>query len=159
MTDPVSLADFYAEIGTQVQDALSPDHTPLFLRSAPLPTIENQEEWVSFEVLGMDPAITPKLYVNQELDVQITCYSLHSQYRKDQNPLKHLEMSDKIKPLIDRRSFTLNGSMIEFLEARVVNLDLRSMGDFSKSIYQQSPKLNTVCIVLLSKARIIDLRT
>ncbi len=153
MADPITLADLYAQIGTEIQQLLPT--TPLFLRSAPLPSIAESEEWLSFELLGMTPSISPQLYVNQQVDLQITCYSLHSQFRKDTNPLRHLEMVDIVKPLIDSRAHDFGNAVIEFFEAKVINLDLRSMGDFSKAIYQQSPKLNTNAAVILNSGQII----
>ncbi|MBA3761739.1 MAG: hypothetical protein H0X04_00150 [Chthoniobacterales bacterium] len=131
------------------------DHAPtrvLQLKGMQPQVLENVEEWVSYELLASpaQPAHNTEIY--EHLKFQVTCFSRHGHIRKDGDFNRPWELADEYIALLANSRVLIETSCLLFKEASPIYLDLRSFNDSSKLISEQSPPLNTHCVVLLIDA-------
>lgn len=93
---------------------------------------------------------------------EITCYSKHADQRKIQNEQGNLhrqfEFAQAYFDLVNQKDYKVETSLLRFHEARMINLDLNSLGQNASPFAQTSPKMNLNAIVIEAKAQIFKVR-
>jgi hypothetical protein len=149
--------EIYTELLKRVEQQCDKANRPLIIKGTPLPKLENYDEWVSFELLSKFSMPTEKhVCVNDTYDIQLTLYSKHAEYRTDKSFTAIYKMVDMFNPIFNQASFYIKTSCIRFEESKIVHMDLRSLSDFAKAIYQNSPPLQTLAAVIINQGTIID---
>lgn len=153
LTDNPTFMDIYTELASVIQDVMP--EIIMLLRGEPIPKIGSVEEWIQFDFLSNYPiASQTKRKFDDWCNFQVTCYSMHSEYRVDHKFSRPYELASIYKPAINRKNYPIKNTCIKFYDATMQYLDLRSSGDFSKEIYQNNPSLQVHSTVLTSRARI-----
>lgn len=148
-----SFFDIYTGVAKIIR-ALDPAMT-VVLRGQPIPKIGTKEEWLQFDFLSQYPiASQTTLKYDEWCNFQLSCYSVHAEYRADRSFTRPYEIGETYKQLINRKSYPIKDTCIQFFDATMQYLDLRSSGDFSKEIYQNNPSLQVHSTVITSRARI-----
>jgi len=123
---------------------------PICIRGMQAPKLEGLPEWIAFEVLYQGSAPSRRGVISKEIDVQITVYTRHAEYRSDKKFTAISDLEDKYGAIFHQKDICIKSSCISFQENRIVPLDLRSIGDFAKDIIQQEPPLHTLASVILN---------
>lgn len=127
---------------------------PVVLKGMPLPQLDAQQEFVAFDLLSEVEKSSFSLDGDRVYTVQLTCYALHAEYRADKSIDAPYKLAYKYKPVIHRANHMIKSSCLRTLDSRIVYLDLRASGDYSKQIFQSSPSLKVHSCVLHTTAHI-----
>jgi hypothetical protein len=149
--------EIYTELLKRVESVCNPSKRPFIVKGTPLPKLADYDEWVCFELLSKFSAPTEKaVCVNDVYDIQITLYSKHAEFRSDKSFTAIYKMVDEFNEIFNQASFYIKTSCIRFEESKIVHMDLRSLSDFAKAIYQNSPPMQTLAAVIINQGTIID---
>lgn len=146
MTRP-TFTDVYLGLAKRVQDTFP--GLPLALKGMPQPDLSHADDFIDFQVLSFLESPARTHTVDLDLTIQIMCYAKHAERRADNKIARVFELADMAVAAFQRKDVVIKDTCILFKEARIIPLDLRSIGDFSKVIYQQSPPLDFMCAVVL----------
>lgn len=114
------------------------------------------EEWVSLEILNSIelPTQTPDVNSDRQILVQLTCYSLHAELRKDTSLVAPWTLANKLKPLLHRSNYVIESSCFRFHDCKMVYLDLKSSSDASKHIVENNPSFKIHSVIITSNGKI-----
>ena len=142
----ISASEIYLALGKHIRSVVD---VPLVVRSVPQESKEQWDDWVAYELLSIVDSPARTHTVDRVVTIQIIIYSRHTEKRRDNKLTANLELADTIYTAVNRRNVPLKDSCIQLKDAKMVTMDLRSIGDFAKGIYQQSPSLDLQSTVLL----------
>ena len=129
----------------------------IFIPGWPHPDISNADDWLEFFILSGDRYASRVIDDKRAISLEIIVYSIHASSRKhDRKTNNELTISDAILPIFDQKRFLVKDSAIQLKEAKMVPLDLRSMGDFAEKVKQRAPDLNVNTAVILIDGEIIQ---
>lgn len=126
----------------------------LILKGMPLPELNGIQEFIAFDMLSEVEKASQSLDGDRVYNLQLSCYSLHAEYRDDKSIIAPQKLAEKYKPIIHRANHTIKSSCLRTIDSRIVYLDLRASGDYSKQIYQSSPSYKLHSCVLYTTAHI-----
>jgi hypothetical protein len=147
-------SDIYLGLANIV--ALLLPNAPVFLKGMANPSVNGKDEWAAFELLYSMPITIRKNAQGRKIAVQITAYSAHAEHRADKKVNRVYELGDIYKEAFHQKDILLKSSCIQFKESIIKYIDLRSLSDFSKQIYQNSPPLHLMASVIITEGIIID---
>lgn len=137
-----------AEAITLIQPTILVD-----IKGIPAQSKEGLEEWVSIDLLNsMEQPSQTLEHSNKHLLFQLTCFSMHAEYRQDRDFVAPWKLSNKFKPVIHRARYSIDTSCLKFQDVKIIYLDLRSSGDYAKELYQSSPILQTHAVLMTAHA-------
>jgi hypothetical protein len=135
----------------------SPNPIPMFIPGWPHPDLSKYDDWLEYFILSGDRHPSRLQDDKRDFSLQIIVYSIHGGSRKNDRKLNNeLAISDAILPTFDQQRFLVSGSDVQLKEAKVIPLDLRSMGDFAEKVKQRAPDLNVNTAVILVDGCIIQ---
>ena len=129
---------------------------PMFLKGMANPSVEGKDDWAAFDLLYVMPSVLRKSAQGKRLSVQITCYSAHAEHRTDKRVDYIYQLAETYQSVFHQKDILIKTSCINFHETIIRYVDLRSLSDFSKQIYQNSPPLHQMAAVLITDGLIID---
>jgi hypothetical protein len=147
---PVDLYPGYALINTRIREMLyniNPQ-MPFVIRGVQYPT--QYDDFLEVNVLNITPQTSSRWRKFVKFAVEIKCFSKHTNIRGDNNGEidPHFTLAKPYIDLLNQRRHIINNTCIQFNEPKIVNLDLKSLGDFAKSADQQSPSLNLFVLAI-----------
>jgi hypothetical protein len=135
----------------EIQDAY-PDLI-IDIKGMPAAEKKDAEQWISIDLLNsLEQASQSIAGSDKTLLFQLTCFSKHSEYREDRKFTGPWDLANLMKPYMHRAKYIIETSCLKFLDTKMIYLDLRSSGDFAKESYQNSPILQTHCVLITSRA-------
>jgi hypothetical protein len=147
-------SEIYLSLAKMVADILPT--APVFLKGMANPSVAGKDEWASFELLYSIPMNIRKNAQGRKIAVQISTYSAHAEHRADKKINRIYELGDIYKDVFHQQDIQIKSSCIQFKESIIKYIDLRSLSDFSKQIYQNSPPLHLMSSVIITEGIIID---
>ena len=127
---------------------------PILLKGMPFPNLDEVPDFIAFDLLNEVERRTQSLDGDRIYSVQLSCHSLHAEYRADKKFSAPYDLAYKYKPFLHRATHIIKSSCFRTLDAKITYLDLRSTGDYSKQIYQTSPSLKIHTCVIHTTAQI-----
>lgn len=116
----------------------------------------NVEEFVRYSSLLNHPHPSRTVDLNNRFYCEIACYAKHAIDRTDQSISRPYELADIYAKLVHQTNIMIESSCIRFLEARMIYLDLNSLGQNAAPFQQTSPKLNLHAVVIEAEAIISE---
>lgn len=139
------------KVGATIQEAFP--SLVIDIKGIPATVKKDKEEWISLDLINsLEQASQSIAGSDKTLLFQISCFSKHSEYREDKKFTAPWDLSEKLKPFLHRAKYVIESSCLKFLDTKMMYLDLRSSGDFAKESYQNSPILQTHCVLITSRA-------
>lgn len=129
--------------------------TPLMLKGMSSRDLTAEEEFIVLECLD-EREISSQTIINSEkcLFFQLTCYSLHAEFRRDGKFNRPYELAEFYKPIFHRANHKIKNSCVRMHDSRIVYLDLRTAGDSVKISIQANVPSQLHCCVIQSDAYI-----
>lgn len=124
------------------------------IRGTPSPELKDKNEWIVFDILSFVDSPARRFTIDMMVDVQLICYSRYATHRTDNRFTGIYDMADKYASIFHRKDIRIKNTCIQFKENRIVPLDLRSTGDFTKDSLNQLPPLHVQSIVILNQGLI-----
>ena len=133
---------------------VDPSATILLRGMAPR-DLSNIEEFLLLECLD-ERELPSQTIIGSEkcLHFQLTCYSIHAEFRADKKYNRPHELASKYKHIFHRANHKIKTSCIRMHDSRIVYLDLRSVGDSVKIAIQSNITAQLHCCVIQSDAYI-----
>lgn len=149
------MEDLFFEIGKTL--SLVDPNIKLFVKQAMIPKLEGLVDWVTFDIIAYVQSAGPSQHEESHFMLQIIAYSMHAEYRPDHSPGAVYKLADTYKNVFNQKTLLITGKdwIAQFKEPRVSFMDNRLMGDFSKTIYQQSPEMKCMAGVILIEGVIV----
>lgn len=121
---------------------------PLILKGMPHPELADYPDFLAFDLLNETEKPTRNQDGDKMFNIQLACNSAHAEYRADRKITAPYDIATIYKPYIHRANHMIKNTCFRTLDAKITYLDLRSAGDYSKQIYQNSPSLKIhTCII------------
>jgi hypothetical protein len=123
---------------------------PLIIKGTQYPS-QDVPEFMMIDLLAHTTVPHHRYTQCVKFTLQMVCYSLPGNMRTDGKFFRHLEMADAVKAAMDNLVIpvTNKNTCIELHECKITPLDLRSLGDFAKDIYANTPPLHLLSTVLI----------
>jgi len=126
----------------------------MLLKGMPQPSLKDAYDFIAFDLLGAFEKSTRNQDGDRMYVVQLSCNSVHAEFRPDKKITAPYALADKYMPVMHRANHLINSSCFRMHDAKIAYLDLRASGDYSKQVYQNSPSLKVHTCVLSSTGRI-----
>lgn len=150
--DNATMLDIHVHMRKLVKDLIP--NMPQTVVGADYP--KNVEEFVRYSSLLRSPRPSRLTDLEDRFYCEITCYAKHASDRADGNISRPYELGDIYSKLVHQTNICIKNSCIRFLEARMIYLDLNSLGQNAVPFAQTSPKLNLHAIVIEAEAIISE---
>lgn len=150
---PLDYGYVHNNLAKIILDFCRAEGIPLIMRGLPKPSLEGKEDWLRFNLLEGRPMVDPNAFVFWNVEVAIT--SLKAHLRTDQSFDAPYRLFRKLKPLIHRACYQIEGIWIRSKEASTTHLDNRTIGQGFDSMSVTSPDSNTH--TLLTQATFVEI--
>ena len=135
------------------------DNMPFLLKGAPFPELKDKEEWVAFELIAKPTYASNMTSVDEKVICQITCYPLHAEFRQDGNWMRPYTLAEMYINAFSQKSTLIENTCVKWKEPDSHYVDIRSLADFAKQIYQNSPPMQVHAVVIILEGLIIQSRS
>jgi hypothetical protein len=109
---------------------------------------KDAEEFVSFNGLALYDIRSRADTEAYRVFVEVIAYSKQAPYRADKKFMRVWEIAQAYRNLLSQKRIVVESTCVQFKEARLMSLDLNSLGDFAQAIDQQSPALGLDAVVI-----------
>jgi hypothetical protein len=127
-----------------VADAIP--NVPLVIKGMQFP--EDEDEFVCFNGLALYESVKRSTSTGYTCFLEVICYSKHPSVREDKAMLREWALAEVYRTLFSGKRIAIESTCIQFAEAKLMALDLRSLGQFAEGIAQSSPSLNMNAVVM-----------